>query len=77
MVIRAFSLASTFVTWDKNAARTPQRFIPPTVMWHLKKQSEQIITMTERDNDILEIKRIITEKDQDAVSDKAFQFIEK
>jgi hypothetical protein len=42
-----------------------------------KNQSEQIIIMTERDNDILEIKRILAEEDQNAVCDKAFQFIQK
>lgn len=59
MVIRAFSLASTFVTWDKNAARTPQRFIPPAVVSNIisktmnltvsiKNQIERIKEMDEK-----------------------------
>jgi len=31
VVIQAFCLASKFVTGDTDAARTPQRFIPPAV----------------------------------------------
>ena len=43
MVIRAFYLASTFVTVDTDAARTPQRFIPPAVMGQFTRSLKQVL----------------------------------
>ncbi len=43
-LLGAFCPASTFVTADRDVARNPQRFIPPTVAVHCKSGSANMIT---------------------------------